>query len=183
MNKREKILWAGLELLATNGVHNTPMSAIAKAADTGMGTIYNYFPNKEVLINEIYVSIKGQEALVFEDWDPDLPLKTQFETYLSSIVHFFMERPHFFQFMEQVQASPLISQKSREEAYQSIDKVLKLIEKGQKNRIIKDVEISELLTFIGGAVISYLRWYFMQQNAGDNSLKNLNRMVWDAIKE
>jgi len=34
------------------------MSAIAKAANTGMGTIYNYFTTKEELINSIYLYIK-----------------------------------------------------------------------------------------------------------------------------
>ena len=53
MTKKENILSAALSLLTQKGVHNTPMSAIAKSAGTGMGTIYNYFPNKELLINEI----------------------------------------------------------------------------------------------------------------------------------
>lgn len=159
------------------------MSAIAKAAGSGMGTIYNYFPNKEALINEIYVGIKREERSVFEEWNPEMPIKTQFEGYLSSVVQFFIERRQYFEFMEQVQASPIITEESRQEAFKSIDRVLVLLEKGQKGRIIKEIEIGELLIFIGGAMLSYLRWYFAQNQPGSESLKNLNRMVWDAIKE
>ncbi|WP_316927874.1 TetR/AcrR family transcriptional regulator [Croceivirga radicis] len=61
MNKKQIILSSALELLVEKGVHNTPMSAIGKAAKTGMGTIYNYFPNKEALINEIYTDIKKKK--------------------------------------------------------------------------------------------------------------------------
>ena len=64
MNKRASIQLAALKLLAVNGLHATPMSAIAKEAGTGMGTIYNYFPNKEVLINSLYVSVKEAERQV-----------------------------------------------------------------------------------------------------------------------
>ena len=47
-----------MTLLIENGVQGTPMSAIAKEANTGMGTIYNYFPTKEDLINSTYIYIK-----------------------------------------------------------------------------------------------------------------------------
>ena len=50
MTKKEAIIAAALELLVEKGVHNTPMSEIAKAAGTGMGTIYNHFSCKEEII-------------------------------------------------------------------------------------------------------------------------------------
>jgi AcrR family transcriptional regulator len=40
---------AAMKLLVDRGIQATPMSAIAKAAGTGMGTIYNYFATKEDL--------------------------------------------------------------------------------------------------------------------------------------
>lgn len=52
------------------------MSTIAKTAGTGMGTIYNCFPNKEILINEIYLSIKEKEKLVFIGFESEKPIKT-----------------------------------------------------------------------------------------------------------
>ena len=85
MNKKESILQSALELLAQKGVHDTPMSAIAKSANVGMGTIYNYFPNKEMLLNEVYIKIKHQESSVFENFDTNQPIKTQFEQYFVSV--------------------------------------------------------------------------------------------------
>lgn len=183
MNKKEAILISAVTLLAEKGVHKTPMSAIAKAANTGMGTIYNYFPNKEALINEIYLSIKRKEKNVFDTFDPKQPIKTQFEAYVSAIIEFFLNNKPFFQFMEQLQASPMITDESRAEGLKSMDSVLELLAKGKEERIIKTINIDELLLFIGGAVLSYLRWHFSQKKDNRLSLNNQKQMIWDAIKE
>ena len=182
MNKKESILASALKLLTENGVHNTPMSAIAKAAGTGMGTIYNYFPNKDILINEIYISIKNKEKALFLEFNADQPIKTQFETYFTVIIDFFIQNPQSFQFMEQLQASPIITNEVRSEGAKAINPVSELLIKGKKERIIKDIEIDELLMFIGGAVLSYLRWYFNQTKIKKTSLKNQIELVWDGIK-
>ncbi|WP_040280042.1 TetR/AcrR family transcriptional regulator [Psychroserpens damuponensis] len=182
MNKKEAILSAAITLLTEKGVHNTPMSAIAKAAGTGMGTIYNYFPNKDVLINTIYVSIKHEEKDLFLDFDANKSIKTQFETYYTAMIDFFIANPTYFKFMEQLQASPIITEKSRNEGVKSITEVNKLLVKGQQERIIKDINIDELLMFIGGSILSYLRWYFGQKETNKVSLNNQMHMLWDAIK-
>ena len=183
MNKKEAILKAAIELLTEKGVHNTPMSAIAKAAGTGMGTIYNYFPEKGVLINEIYVQIKKEEAAVYSTFEEGKPMKTQFETYFASIINFFTEHPLYFKFMDQLQASPIITAESKAAGAVSIDPVFQLLEKGKQERIIKSIATEELLVFIGGVVLSYLRWYFDQSKTGDKPLANQVQMIWDAIKE
>lgn len=183
VNKKEVILSSSLKLLTEKGVHNTPMSAIAKAAGTGMGTIYNYFPNKEILINEIYVKIKGEEKSVFAPFVSGQPIKTQFENYLTAIIHFFVEHPIYFKFMEQLHASPIISLESKVKGENSYEEVYKLVVKGQKERIVKPIEIDEIFIFIGGTIMSYLRWYFSQSGIKTTSLKNQMDMVWDAIKE
>ena len=184
VNKKENILLAALELLVENGLHATPMSAIAKAANTGMGTIYNYFANKEALINAIYVDIKQQEEIVLSAFLSDQPIKTQFEKYYTSVVGFFLKNPLFFKFMEQLQASPIITNESREVGYKAVEPVMHLLEKGKEERIVKEIDTNELLLFIGGAMLSYLRWYFNQAQGEKNiSLQNQLVMVWDAIKE
>ncbi|APD08199.1 HTH-type transcriptional repressor Bm3R1 [Flavobacteriaceae bacterium UJ101] len=183
MNKKETILASALQLLTETGIHNTPMSAIAKVAGTGMGTIYNYFPNKELLINEIYVSIKAKEMSIFIDFDKSKPIRTQFELYFTSIIEFFIQNPLYFKFMEQLQASPIITEESREAGKKLISPVIELLNTGKEQRIIKNIESSELLIFISGSILSYLRWYFNEMKTNNTSLKNQMNLVWDAIKE
>lgn len=85
--------------------------------------------------------------------------------------------------MEQLQASPIITDESRAVGEKSVAPVLNLLVKGKEERIIKNIEIDEMLIFIGGAILSYLRWYFNQPEVKPVSLENQIRMVWDAIKE
>ncbi len=183
MSKKEAILEAALRLLTKNGVHATPMSAIAKEAGTGMGTIYNHFPNKNVLINALYVSIKNQEKTIFVAFNDQESLRTQFEEYYAKVIQFFIEHPEYFKFMEQLQASPIITIESKAKGFEAISIVLELIESGKKRRVIKNIETEELMQFIGGTILSYLRLYFQEDRKGKLSLTNQLKMVWDGLKE
>lgn len=183
MSKKDAILIAALELLVEKGVHNTPMSAIAKAAGTGMGTIYNYFPNKDSLINAIYINIKEQEEAVFLKVDTNDAIKTQFEHYLTIIIEFFIKNPSYFLFMEQLQASPIITKESKMNRGKSVELVAILLKKGQADGIIKNINIEALLVFIGGTISSYLRWCLNKNAHEHTALSQHVKMAWDAIKQ
>src|SRR5437764_270674 len=56
-DKRDAILAAALTLIARFGLHNTPMSAVAREAGVAVGTVYLYFPSKEAMINALYLHV------------------------------------------------------------------------------------------------------------------------------
>jgi putative nucleotidyltransferase with HDIG domain len=60
--KKDAILKATLNLILQYGFHGTPISKIAKEADVGVGTIYRYFENKEILITELFLDLKQSMA-------------------------------------------------------------------------------------------------------------------------
>ncbi len=184
MNKKEAIIQSAIKLITEKGIHNTPMSAIAKNAGTGMGTIYNYYPTKEVLINEIYLKIKEEERHLFTDFNIATSIQLQFENYFTAIVSFFCNHSTYFKFIEQLHASPIITEKSKNIGQHSVAPILQLLEKGKQLQEIKNIQTDELLVFIGGAVLSYVRFYFMQQPPNKTiSLENQIQLVWDAIKQ
>lgn len=49
---REKIIAIGMELFRKQGVEKTTMEQIAREVDIAKGTLYNYFPVKEAIIDE-----------------------------------------------------------------------------------------------------------------------------------
>jgi len=67
-DRRELILDAALELFARQGISHTTIAQIAKAAGISKGLIYNYFTNKEALLEEI---IKTSVHRLYEFLDPD----------------------------------------------------------------------------------------------------------------
>ncbi|WP_333593778.1 helix-turn-helix domain-containing protein, partial [Anaerospora hongkongensis] len=48
-SKREQILDAAYQIFSQKGYHRTTIDEIIALADTGKGTVYNYFVNKEQL--------------------------------------------------------------------------------------------------------------------------------------
>ncbi|OZA60284.1 MAG: hypothetical protein B7X75_03605, partial [Sphingobacteriales bacterium 39-40-5] len=59
-----------------------------------------------------------------------------------------------------------------------------LVQQGQKDGIIKEMELDALLHFLAGTITAYVRW--MQSSGKENDpayLERQMRLVWDAIKE
>jgi AcrR family transcriptional regulator len=52
IEKRDKILKYGFDLLCKKGYYNTNTAEIAKAADVSTGIVYRYFPNKKSILLE-----------------------------------------------------------------------------------------------------------------------------------
>ena len=67
-DRKEEILNAALELFARQGVNHTTMQDIALKAGISKGLIYNYFTNKEDLLNEL---IKSFINHLYDYFDPD----------------------------------------------------------------------------------------------------------------
>lgn len=182
MNKKESILNAALKLLVEKGVHNTPMSEIAKAAGTGMGTIYNYFPNKDVLINSIYVEIKEEEEEVFNAVDTSQSVEVQLKSYLKVLIDFLVKNPRYYHFLGQMESSPIITKENLKKGRKTVDMVANLLITGQKEGIVKDLEVDQLLVFIGGTIRASANWHLQTNKKGKGFVSQHISLVWDAIK-
>ncbi|MEM6801498.1 MAG: TetR family transcriptional regulator, partial [Bacteroidota bacterium] len=64
---RNKILEAALELFARQGFHNTSIEQIRKRAGVSKGLIYNYFTDKEDLMNQIFFEEMKQGDQIIEE--------------------------------------------------------------------------------------------------------------------
>lgn len=57
VDRRQAILDAAIRLVARSGLHDTPMSALAREAGVAAGTLYLYFPSKEAMLNALYLEV------------------------------------------------------------------------------------------------------------------------------
>lgn len=173
-----------MTLLVEYGVQATPMSAIAKAANTGMGTIYNYFPTKEDLINAIYIYIKQDEIRVITKPYANESIRKQFEQFFGALVRYMIDNPQHFRFMDQFHASPLISENARNEGAEAFATYIDVLKKGQEQGIIKKIGIEELMQFLNGGLMGFVRWLLTTgKPLTGTMLENQLRIAWDAIKE
>lgn len=69
-DKRAAILAAATQSVAECGLA-APTATIAKSAGVAQGSLFNYFPTKDALLNQVYVSIKEEIAAVLLVGYPD----------------------------------------------------------------------------------------------------------------
>lgn len=62
LQRRSEIIGIALKLFSEHGFHNVSMQQIAESSEFAVGTLYNFFENKEALFEEL-VNNTGQQVL------------------------------------------------------------------------------------------------------------------------
>lgn len=107
VEKREAILQAALKLIAERGLHNTPMSLVAKESGASAGTIYHHFTDKEDMIHALhhYVKTTFNHALVRGN-SPELSREVAFQLMWLNAYHFYHTHQDESRFLDQYENSP-----------------------------------------------------------------------------
>ncbi|MGD8781870.1 MAG: TetR/AcrR family transcriptional regulator [Ignavibacteria bacterium] len=139
-DKKEAIYYAAVKLLHENGFHSTPMSMIAKEANVAAGTIYLYYKNKDDLLNSLYLEIKKKySSSLMEGVSDSIPVRDAFEKVWRNAVNFKLKHEAEFSVMEQFKNSPFIRLETVEEGLKIFQPIFTLVEKGQKEKILKNI--------------------------------------------
>lgn len=70
MDKKELLLEAATKLFVERGLHATPTSVISKEAGVSAGILFHYFKTKDILIDELYISLKKEfTGFILDDLD------------------------------------------------------------------------------------------------------------------
>ena len=107
LKKRQKIFKAALELITEHGFHGAPVTAIAERAGVGVGTVYRYFANKDMLIAELYQELRNKiHAELLAGYDMKKPLRERFLYLNTTLLRYFITNPLEFSYLEQYHNSP-----------------------------------------------------------------------------
>ena len=150
-SKKSAILKATLKLINELGFHGTSMSKIAKESGVAPATIYIYFPNKEQLINDLYLDTK--ETLVndlFCGYCESLDTKEAFVLLSKNWYNCMLKHQMEFCFVEQYANSPYISNVSKEEGRRRFARAYAFFEnamqRGDMRRMPIDVAIAYFIS-------------------------------------
>lgn len=106
-NKRKHIIETAMKLFNENGFHATPTSKIAKKSKVSVGTLFNYFPTKEDLIEAIYIEIKLHSKDEFLDHlEESLTEYDMMQSMWRSIILWGIEYPEEFKYLGLFTHSP-----------------------------------------------------------------------------
>lgn len=182
VDKRTQIILAAMKLFIENDIQATPMTAIAKAAHTGMSAIYSYFRSKEVLINSIFIYIKERQYHNLRTEPLSGTVNEQFQKYYTEFSLYLIGHPYEFYFLSQFEHSPIITPETRARELKLYEPVTRLICEGQQQGLIKNISTQELLEFLNGGILRFMRCLLTTEREKQGQLlENQLAMAWDAV--
>jgi AcrR family transcriptional regulator len=185
--KREAILQATLELLAEQGFHGTPCAMIADRAGVAAGTIYRYFENKDVLINQLYLSLENRITdVLLEDYQYEAPCRERFMHLGTGILRHFISHPLEFKFIEQFHNSPygaafmkekILGDAGGSNIYRA------LFKHGVDEQVIKNLPLPILFDLAFGPILGVARNHILNFITLDQALiEQVIDACWDSLK-
>jgi TetR/AcrR family transcriptional regulator, repressor of fatR-cypB operon len=187
LDKRADIMRAALELIAEQGFHGAPMSEISEKAGVATGTIYRYFENKEVLINELHQELEKKIIEHIQEGYPvEQPLRERFLFLLRELLRYFIKNPLHFRYMEQYFNSPYGISLHRERLiskHDNHDIVMDIFDQGIEQQIFKELPKAVLFSLAFGSMIVLMRDHILGFFTLDDFLiKQVTEACWDAIR-
>jgi len=175
---------ATLSLTQQMGFGGITMARIAREAGIATGTLYIYFKNKEELINSLYLHLKRQKAKNFlMDMNFANPLKVVLKQMFTKMLIGAVNESAELAFLEQYHRSPFIDEAVQTEAMQLFQPFFDIIERGQKEFLIKDVKMDLILAYLSGIMHEFSA--LIQDNhmpLNDDTFDLMFNMVWDGLK-
>ena len=139
-DKQTQLLEASIELFAENGFWNTPTSQIAKHAGVATGTLFNYFPTKEALIDGVFLKLKHeQSAYLQEGLSSDSDLKSCLEHIWYRYIDWAMENRTRYTLMQQLKLSELVSESAHQQQAEEYAFIVQLLKQAIDEQILIDV--------------------------------------------
>lgn len=182
--KIEEIFQATLKLVKLNGLAGITMQSIAKQANIATGTLYIYFENKDKLITELFHEcVKKSTSTYFTNYDPEAPFKVGFRTIWENMFQYRINNFEESIFIEQCFHSPFIHQETKLAAKEMFQPLVKLIERGKKELLIKSLETFCILGFLAGGMNEIIkRAHYFDKKITKPMLEDTFLLSWDAMK-
>lgn len=189
-DKRTDIVQAALELIADRGFHDAPMSEIADKAHVAAGTIYRYFENKDVLINELFQELETNLiGAILHDYPSGKSVQDQFSHVFGGLCRYLIAHPLHFRYMEQYFNSPYGISKRRDKLLgkkidpDGHDTLVGIFQEGISQQILKDLPLIVLSALAIGPMLYLIRDHTLGFVALDDALiRQITEACWDAIK-
>ncbi len=140
---RQVILDTTRDLLVSDGYNSLSMRKIARSAGCGLGTIYIYFENKDVLIHDLIdEGFERMYSILRDAVDQNSEHRDRLETFCSTYINFGLDNQEFYEIMYLLH--PERMQRYPREKYRKARRSLELLEdlirevKGASNGVEKN---------------------------------------------
>lgn len=153
-SKRQQILAAAYDVFSRKGYHRATVDEIIALADTGKGTVYNYFNNKEQLF---YTLIRERsqpfEAALQQVADSDLAPVAKIEAMVRHFLRFYLENADLWRVMMHEMrgfgseglsyVKPEVRQKYQEVFTRSVGLLAAVLQEGVDKGALREMKVGQ----------------------------------------
>jgi len=145
ISKQDHILQTALELFAAEGLA-VPTAKIAKEAGVANGTLFNYFPTKQGLIDTLYLNIKKEVVQKFQAGGADKAknLKESSLVLWGSYIRWSIANPLKHKVTNMFMSANIVSPSVLAQVKDIFRPFHELMQKGIKQREIKNIDLDSL---------------------------------------
>ncbi len=182
--KKEKIIFAAIQLINEIGLAETSMSKIAQKAGVAAGTIYVYFENKDDMLKKLFLTVKEEmQQKMFREIDGSLPTEVEYKLILKNYLDFAINNGDCFLFFEQYINSPLIEKLCGEELEITTKPLRDFFERGKDRGIFRPIDIDFLVTYTFAPLMQIAKKHFNGEfEFTEQNIDEMIQMCWAAIK-
>lgn len=171
INYRQKILDASIKVFAQKGYNNTTMNDVANSAKVGIGTLYNYFKNKDDLLTSCMdKTIEDEIKQVREISEQQTDLMDKLHTFFLQHASLIKDKPYIARFLV-VELRQSEAFYKRNPSYNPlryyISYVTEIFEEARRSGRIKDVNIDALAYMLVGAMDMVMTQWLIGQETFD----------------
>ncbi len=179
-----QIFRAALQLVLKTGYAGLKMGAVAKEAGVATGTLYNYFENKQALINALFRELKRAKMdEVFKDHNPADKFEVNFKRLWCNYLKAGLKEPERNLFIEQYQRSEYLDAQSQAMNAAYYQPLYDFLTRAQKARLIQEVPVPVLAAQLMGAANGVARLYFgSAQQMSQQAIEQCYAMAWRSIQ-
>ncbi|WP_333813660.1 TetR/AcrR family transcriptional regulator [Muricomes intestini] len=178
--KEESIKKAVVKLILEEGFHGTSISKIAKRAGVSPATVYIYFENKEVMLQDIYNEYSEDIfSHLLDGINRQMQGRQLIETLITSYYNYIRGNKEIFSFLEQFSSCPSLANRCEER--QGMCKVNDLILNMKADRMIKDYSNDNLVALIFSPVKSIAVDHCKSEEEKEELLKEFIYIIQEAL--
>ncbi len=158
-NKKAAIAQAALELFATQGYASTPVSLIARAAGVSQGLMYNFFPSKEALLQELVKEGSADIERSMEVYTATADPREAIRIHVEKTVEIIQQKRQFWRLLHALRLQGLVLETVEDQFREITLKATTTFEKVFRKLGIRNAALESVLflTQIDGLVILYLQ--------------------------
>ena len=183
-DKRTAIMEAALKLFTERGFHGTSTAQISKEAGVATGTLFNYFPTKENLINSLYFEVKGRlSRSMGKEIEAESTFKDKMRKLWSNLINWGLDNQEEFLFVGQFCSSPYITKFTREEVMKEYEFLHNFVKEGIKSGEIKDFspELTITMFYQGSRAVVGLMLDSEVASERDELIEKGFQIIWNGL--